>query len=155
MAKERIHVYLSKETIHAVRAISPEPGEFSRVIEELLQLGLSLKNGEVIEQHSLPIIREIVQTELLKAHAQLRSDLRDDHKTEKQEISRGIKESEHRLGDRLAALIVRAIREGGISRRMLFTVLSKEDPELAMAAYEDAKAKVGKELVSRFTEAEA
>ena len=152
MTKERIHVYLSREMIQTVQTLMQRPGEFSAQVEDLLQRGLSLKKGEVIEQQSLPIIREIVQGELLKAHAQLRSDLREDRKMEKQDVSRELKENERRLGDRLAALIIRALREGLISRRMLYALLAKEDPDFAVAAFEDAKTKAGRDIGAKVSD---
>ncbi|WP_376797475.1 hypothetical protein [Thermogemmatispora sp.] len=54
--------------------------------------------------------------------------------------------------DRLAALVIRAIREGGLARRLAYATLAKDDPDFALDAYNDAKAKVGKDLASRFSE---
>ena len=155
--KERFNLYFSSDIATAIRALAGSTRQQSRVAEELIRLGLSLKNGEVIAQRSLPVIHEIVETALLKTQAQLRTDLREEMLNQNQESKADIiaemKARERRSDDRLASLIIRAIREGGISRRMLFTYLAKDDAQFAMEVYDDAKAKVGKDIATRFNEA--
>lgn len=159
MSKQRIHLYLSEELIEALHLLAPQNGGISTLAEELLQAGLSLKRGETIEQQSLPVIRDILDLALTRTEVQLRIDLREEIQRQNQESKTDIiaemKARERRSDDRLASLIIRAIREGGISRRMLFTYLAKEDAQFAMEVYEDARAKVGKEIATRFNEAGA
>ena len=156
MAKERIHLYLPSELIQALQLLAPQEGGISSLAEDLLQAGLSLKRGETIEQQSLPVIREIIETALRNTQAQLHTNLREEMHRQNQEgkadIIAEMKARERRSDDRLASLIIRAIREGGISRRMLFTYLAKDDSQFAMEVYEDAKAKVGKDIATRFNE---
>ena len=52
--------------------------------------------------------------------------------------------------DRLASLIVRAVRDAGIIRRLLYALVAKTfGLEFAQEAYENAKAKSGQELATR------
>lgn len=156
MAKERIHLYLPSDLIQALQTLAPQNGGTSALAEELLRAGLSLKKGEIIEQQSLPVIRDIMENTLSKALAQLHLDLKNQIRTELRQEEASIiaemKARERRSDDRLAGLIIRAIREGGISRRMLFTYLAKEDSQFAMEVYEDALAKVGKDIATRLNE---
>jgi len=128
-------------------------------IEELIQQETARRQGELIESTMLPILREMIQQEFLRVIAQLHTQLREEIHRENQESQASIvaemKSRERRSDDRLASLIIRAIREGGISRRMLFTYLAKEDSQFAMEVYEDARAKVGKDIATRFNEAPA
>lgn len=121
-------------------------------IEELVQHEAARRKGELIETKTLPVVREIIQQELLRAMAQLQTDLREEIQHEEAGIIAEMKARERRSDDRLASLIIRAIREGGISRRMLFTYLAKDDAKFAMEVYEDAKAKVGKDIATRLNE---
>jgi hypothetical protein len=178
--KERMNLYFSPDIAAVIRELAgshrqqsqvaeeliraglslpdrpPQTGRGVEVAEELIRAGLSLKSGEVIAQRSLPVIHEIIENALLKAQAQLRTDLREEMQSQNQESKADIiaemKARERRSDDRLASLIIRAIREGGISRRMLFTYLAKDDAQFAMEVYDDAKAKVGRDIATRFNE---
>jgi hypothetical protein len=58
----------------------------------------------------------------------------------------------HRSDDRIAKLVVRAVRDAGISRRLIIAHLSKAyGPDFARSAYESAKEDAGKELASKAT----
>lgn len=132
-------------------------------LEELIRQEAARRRGEVIDATVLPVLREVIQQEFLNVISQLHTDLReeirrqhvnlqDELRHEEAAIIAEMKARERRSDDRLAGLIIRAIREGGISRRMLFTYLAKEDSQFAMEVYEDAKAKVGKDIATRFNE---
>ena len=113
------------------------------VTDELLTRAIALRRGQTIEEQSLPIIREIVQTELRKASAQQRQDLRADMQLEFSSVSRA-------SDNRLAALIIRTLRDTSIVRRLTYSLLSRSfGPDFAAKAYNDAKEKAGKELASR------
>src|SRR5258708_36867120 len=109
MQKDRLNIYVNPTLSATIRELAGhEEQKISKLAEELLELGLSLKRGEIIEQQSLPVIRDIVQTELRKTAAQLRSDLREDMALEfTNEFKAVIRKSDNRL----AALIVRAVRD--------------------------------------------
>ena len=105
--------------------------------------------GRVIEQHSLPVISEIIETKLRKATAQLRTDLREDMQLE---IIEQIKTITRNSDNRLASLIVRAVRDTGIIRRLLYALVAKtHGAAFATEAYESAREKAGQELASRVT----
>jgi len=106
----------------------------------LLEQGIARLRGEIVEQQALPIIREIVATELRKTKAELRQDFHDDLRTE-------LKEHAQRSDNRLAALIVRAIRESGIAWRLVYSLMARQTSTgITREAYEDAKAKAGASL---------
>ncbi len=121
-----------------------------------LRQEVARRNGELIEGKLLPILREMIQQEFHRVIAQLHTDLQEDFsritKWHTDSLRDEAKYRERQNTDRLAALTIRAIREGGISRRMLFSYLSKEDHQFAMEVYEDAIAKVGKDLAKRLDE---
>lgn len=132
-------------------------------VEELVQREAARRRGELIDAAILPVLREVIQQEFLRVISQLETDLREalrrqqvsvqeELRHEEAAITAEMKARERRSDDRLASLIIRAIREGGISRRMLFTYLAKEDHTFAMEVYEDAIAKVGKDLAKRLDE---
>ena len=132
-------------------------------MEELVQKEAARRRGEIIDAAILPVLREVIQQEFLRAISQfltdLREELRREHVSLREELRHEeasiiaeMKARERRSDDRLAGLIIRAIREGGISRRMLFTYLAKDDSQFAMEVYKDAKAKVGKDIATRFNE---
>jgi len=117
------------------------------IADELLALGIATKRGEVIEQQSLPVIRDIVQTELRKTLAQQRSDLREDMGLE---FTNKLKALQRASDNRLAALMVRALRDSNIARRLIYAMLARtHGPDFALRAYEDAKEKAGKEIARR------
>lgn len=110
-------------------------------------MGLSIKKGEIIEQQSLPVIRDIVQSEVRKALAQLRTDLREDMRLE---FTNEMKALARASDNRLAALLVRAIRDSNVARRLIYANLARSHgPDFANRAYEDAKQKAGKDLARR------
>ncbi|WP_126602037.1 hypothetical protein [Dictyobacter aurantiacus] len=146
MKKERLNIYLDPALRAAIRDLAGSDGHSSQVAEELLRLGLGLKKGETIEQQSLPVIRDLLQYEMRKSLSQLRNELREDMQLE---ILNEMKAVTRRSDDRLASLIVRAIREGGLSRRMIYALLARDDAQFALHVYDDARVKVGKDLAAR------
>lgn len=122
-------------------------GSITDVGEELLRLGLAQRRGETIQSESLPVIRELVQTELKKTVAQIRMEIREDMQTD---ILSTIKDQARRSDDRLAALIVRTVRSSGIGQRMLYSLIAKlVNPTFAQQMYETAREQVGRELSNK------
>jgi gamma-glutamylcysteine synthetase len=118
-------------------------------IEDYIRKDMAAHRGEIIEQQSLPVISEIVDTKLRKALAQLRADIREDMQLD---ILEATKTMMRNSDNRLAGLIVRAVRDAGIIRRLLYALVAKTfGPEFARDAYENAQAKAGQELASRTT----
>jgi gamma-glutamylcysteine synthetase len=119
------------------------------LIEELIRKDMAVHHGESVEQHSLPVISEIIETRLRKATAQLRTDLREDMQLE---IIEQIKTITRNSDNRLASLIVRVVRDSGIIRRLLYALVAKTHGAVfATEAYESAREKAGQELASRIT----
>jgi hypothetical protein len=118
-------------------------------IEDYIWKDMAANRGEIVEQQSLPVISEIVDTTLRKYTAQLRADLREDMRID---ILEPMKMVSRNSDDRLASLIVRTVRDSGIIRRLLYALVAKTfGPEFAQEAYENAKARSGQELATRTT----
>ena len=148
MEKKRLDVWIPAGLRDYVeQEAGREDRPMNALAGELLAHAIAHRRGEVIEQQSLPIIREIIQTELRKATAQLRTDLREDLQLE---IVAEIKSLGRRSDDRLAALLVRAIRDAQISRRLVFTLLARTfGTQFATEAYDNAREKTGQDLAAR------
>ena len=115
-------------------------------IEDYIRKDMAAHRGEVVEQQSLPVISELVETALRKYAAQLRIDLRNDMQIE---IVEQFKTISRNSDNRLAGLIVRAVRDAGIIRRMLYALVAKtHGADFASEAYENAREKAGQELFS-------
>src|SRR6266496_2913146 len=118
-------------------------------IEDYIRQDMAVHHGEIVEQQSLPVISETIEAKLRKATAQLRTDLRNDMQLE---MIEQIKTITRNSDNRLASLIVRAVRDAGIIRRLLYALMAKTfGPEFARDAYENAQAKAGQELAARTT----
>jgi gamma-glutamylcysteine synthetase len=118
-------------------------------IEDYIRQHMAVHHGEIVEQHSLPVISEILETRLRKATAQLRSDLREDMQLE---MIEQLKTITRNSDNRLASLIVRTVRDTGIIRRLLYALVAKtHGAAFATEAYESAREKAGQELASRVT----
>lgn len=150
-AGKRFDVWLPSDLYDALSAQSAQEKRPMRaIVEEYVRAGIARQRGEVLEQQSIPVIREAIASEVGKANVQLYNGLRDFLRTE---FTAEMKGQEKKRDDRLAALIVRAIREGGIARRMLYTQLSHlKSPQYAGEIYRDAAEKTGKELARPFRE---
>jgi len=142
MQRKRLDVQIATERYDYIKDESDRTGvPMNMIADELLSMGIAVKRGEVIEQQSLPVIREIVQTELRKANAQLRADLREDMQLE---FIGEIKALLRAHSDRLAALIVRTFRHANITQRLAYALLSKSHgTEFARRAFEDARHRTG------------
>jgi hypothetical protein len=145
MQKDRLNIYVNPTLSATIRELAGnEEQRISKVAEELLEIGLSVKRGEMIEQQSLPVIREIVQSELRKATAQLRMDVREDMSLE---FTNEIKALTRASDNRLAALLVRIGRDVGTAYRLAFTLLAEtKNPSFAKATLDYARAQAGAEL---------
>jgi hypothetical protein len=118
-------------------------------IEALIRQDMAVRSGEIIEQDSLPVISEIVEAKLQKHFAHFRTDLRQDMQFE---ILEPVKTVIRSSDNRLAGLIVRAVRDAGIIRRFLYALVAKQfGAAFAKEAHHDAKEKAGQELAARTT----
>ena len=150
MGEKQLNVWIDSDLkVALAERAKREKKSVTDLTEEILRQDMARQNGEIIEQQALPIIRDIVTTEVRKGMAQLLGDLRDELH---QDLLEEIKTVSRHSDDRLAKLVVRAIRDAGISRRLVVAHLSKAyGPDFARSAYESAKEDAGKELASKAT----
>jgi hypothetical protein len=144
-AGKRFDVWLPSDLYDALSAQSEQEGRPMRaIVEEYVRAGMARTRGEELEQRALPLMREIVSTELRKANAQLYTKLSEGLQAD---LLAEIKTQGRRSDDRLAALSLRAIREGGIAWRLVYALIARQlSPTIAGEAYQDAKAKAGESL---------
>jgi hypothetical protein len=122
------------------------------VVAELIRQERAREQGEVVEQQSLPVLQEMMRLEVRQALAEHRREVREDRLLELDEqrdyLRRGF--------DRMAALIVHAIRNGGIGRRLSYSLLAKAyGSTFAQSAFEDAKEKAQRELAPKAMQEDA
>ncbi len=116
------------------------------LIADFIRQERAREQGEVVEQQSLPVLQEIMRQEIRQALAEHRREVRDDRALEQTEQRDYLRKG----FDRMAALIVHAIRNAGIDRRLAYSVLAKAyGPSFAQVAFEDAKEKTQKELAPK------
>jgi hypothetical protein len=146
--RKRLDVHIDEERYEYIKGVSDRSGTPMNVIaDELLAIGIAVKRGEVIEQQSLPVIREIVDTSLRKHLARQRETIREDMQLE---FTNEIKAISRASDNRLAALIVKTLRDANIARRLMYTILAKAyGSQFAMTAYEDASQKAGRDIAHR------
>jgi|SRR6266699_4127068 len=148
MADQRLNMWIPEElkVYLAERAKNEERG-MNQIVVDLIRQEMARQQGAVVEQQSLPVIREIVQTELRKALAQQRSDLREDMNLE---FTNELKALTRASDNRLAALMVRGLRDSNVARRLTYAMLARtHGPDFANRAYEDAREKAGRDLARR------
>jgi hypothetical protein len=145
MPDKQLNVWIRSDLREAIKEVAEREGRtMTALVEEFLAQGIARLRGEVIEQQSLPVVREAIQSEIGHANVQLYHALRELLRTE---FLDELKAVEKKGDDRLAALLVRAIREGGIARRMIYPLLARIVSEsFAATAYQDAVEKTGKDL---------
>jgi gamma-glutamylcysteine synthetase len=146
----QLNIWISVEAKRYLEERFKQEGRhFNEQIEDYIRKDMAVHRGEIMEQQSLPVISEIVDTTLRKYTAQLRADLREDMQLD---ILEAMKTMMRNSDNRLASLIVRAVRDAGIIRRLLYALVAKTfGPEFARDAYENAQAKAGQELAARTT----
>ncbi|QBD82446.1 hypothetical protein EPA93_43315 [Ktedonosporobacter rubrisoli] len=145
--RKRLDVYVKSELRDFISEESERSGRpMNAIVEEILTQALAKSRGELIEQQSLPVIRELLFSALRKHKVELRQELREDLRMEVVDV---VKEGLRRSTDRLAALLVRSVRDSAMIRRLMYTLLAKSvSVEFAQKAYKDAQEKAGQELSS-------
>ncbi|QBD80456.1 hypothetical protein EPA93_32585 [Ktedonosporobacter rubrisoli] len=148
MADKRVDAWIPEELKQylAERAERENRG-MNGLLADLIRQEQAREQGSIIEQQSLPIIREIVSSELRQQLAGVRRQLREEIVSE---VTDEVKDTSLKHANRLAGLIVRTARDSAIARRLLYVVLAKAyGPDFALKAYEDAREKAGQELAKR------
>jgi len=147
MALTQLNVWIPEELKNyiAQRAQAENRG-MNAIISELIQQDIARRDNQFVESNNLTVLREALSAEIRQAHAQLRRDLREDreHETERLQVQF------RKQIDRLAGLTVNAIRNGSITRRLTYVILSKAyGTSFATRAYEDAREKAHQELLPK------
>ena len=136
---EELKNYLAQRSDHEGRGMNV-------IVAELIRRDMVQRQGEIVADNSLAVLREMVSAEMRQAHAQLRRDLRDDHEQEQETQNEWFKKQ----FDRLAGLMVMSVRNGGIARRLIYTLLSKTyGSSFAKSVYDHAKEKAQDELLPK------
>jgi hypothetical protein len=137
MSKERFAIRISPDLRRRLDDQAAHNGGITALAERYFAEGLARDSGELVEQNSLPAIREAVRSEVQICMDQLY-----------ERLSQDLQQSARKSDDRLAALIVKAARSAGIAQRMLFSLASKlVNNDFAMKIWESAKEQTGKALV--------
>lgn len=114
------------------------------LIERYIADGLARDNGTIIETSALPHIREAVREEVNGLLAQV-----------SQRLTADLTKAARRTDDRLAALIVKAVRHAGLAQHMMFALLSKlAGRSFADQTFAHARETIGKELARKSQEEE-
>src|SRR5690348_5847173 len=118
MADKRLDAWIPEELKNYLyeRAERENKG-MNVIIADLIRQEQAREQGAIIEQQSLPIIQEIVRSELRLQLAELRRHLQDDMAFE---VTTRLKEVLLKNTNRLAALIMRPARDSAVVRRMVF-----------------------------------
>jgi uncharacterized protein YehS (DUF1456 family) len=147
-AVQQLNVWIKKETKAALaQQAKLEQRSMAAIVEELIQHSTSHEQAELVERQSLPLIREVVVTEIRKALAQHRLDLGEDMQMV---ILEAVKLCIHQSVEQLTRLIGRAVHVGVINRRLTHTLMSHAyGEEIAAQADEDAAGNTGKQMPSR------
>jgi hypothetical protein len=134
-----------KDQLEQWKQHESKPG-MNVIIEELIKAEMARRSGKIVEQESLPVIREIVRAEVREATAELRRELRLDREIEQTAQRDYLRKS----FDRIAALTIHAIRNSGFAQRFGYALLARlVSVEFAQKAHEDAKKKVERQLLPR------
>jgi hypothetical protein len=123
MPEVQLNVWIDqqyKDQLERWKRDDNKPG-MNVIIEELIEAEIARRSGKVVEQQSLPVIQEIVRSEVREATAQLRRELRLDRELEQTELRDYLRKS----FDRLAGLSVQAIRNSGIAFRLAYSLVAE------------------------------
>jgi hypothetical protein len=157
MIRKRLDANIPAD-LHA--ALNDQAREQNRTVTNVaigyLRAGIARDKGEVIEQQSLPVLREIVQSELAKAIAQLQAGLREEFGRQLREVQSELKRLNAQNTSRLAALQVKSLREAGVARRLV-TMLAETSVSTTFSqeALERARAETGRDLATALQQSES
>ncbi|MDQ6662506.1 MAG: hypothetical protein M3Z24_16270 [Chloroflexota bacterium] len=144
----QLNIWIKNETKAAlVQQAKLEHRSMATIVEELIQQYTSQQQADVVERQSLPLIREVIVTEIRKALAQHRLDLSEDMRIV---VLDAIKLYIHQSVEQLARIVGRAVRVGMINRRLIHALMSRAyGEEFASQADEEAAGDTGKQVPSR------
>lgn len=136
MPKERFDIRISADLRRRLDDQAAHHGGITALAERYFEEGLARESGELVEQSSLPAIREAVRSEFNACMDQLY-----------ERLSRDLQQSARKSDERLAALIIKAARSAGITQRMLFSLTSKlVSNDFALKVWDAASEQTSKAL---------
>jgi hypothetical protein len=143
--RKRLDVYVKADLRDFVYEESERTGKpLNATTDELLEVAIAFKRGEIIEQQSLPVISDIVYTALRRHRAELRAELKEDMHMEVVDV---LRETIRKATDRVVKLNIRTLRDTIVIRRLVYTIIAKAyGKEFARSIFEDARDKAGQEL---------
>src|SRR5579884_4043849 len=124
--RKRLDVQIDEGHYNYIKRMSNTSGVPMNVIaNELLTLGIAVKQGEVIEQQSLPILRDAIDTSIRKHISRQSESIREDIRLEIANELNELKEITRASNHKLAALVVKTLRDANLARRLLYQLLAK------------------------------
>lgn len=147
METKQLNIWIDEEyRDYIAKRASDEHCGMNKIISDLIRDDIARRSGEFTQNANLAVFQEMLAKELYQTHAQLRQQLREDHAEEREDVQAYFKKQ----FDRLAGLTVSSIRNGGVARRLIFTLLAKaHGGPFAREAYEHAEKKTNEELAPR------
>ena len=147
MPDKQLNVWIAEELrSYVAQRAEQEHRGMNLIIADLIRADMARRQGQLAEQSSLAVVREIVASELQKSSAQLRRDLREDREYEAESAREWVKKQL----DRLAGLMVMSVRNGSITRRLTYALLSKaHGSDFAQKAYDHAREKAHADLLPK------
>lgn len=147
MGTRQLNVWIQEDLRgYVAKRAEKEERHMNDIVAELIQNDIARHDTQFVEQNSLLVIQELVAAEVRRAHAQLRYDLREDWQQETASFIRRIQ----RYYDRQLDLLVIAVRNSSMIRRLVYASLSKAyGSDFARTVYENAKEKTQEELAPK------
>lgn len=149
--RKRLDVQIDGKHYDYIKSVSDTSGvPMNSIANELLALGIAVRQGEVIEQQSLPILRDAIDTSIRKHISRQSESLREAIRLEIANELDELKEISRASNTKLAALVVKTLRDANIARRLLYHLLAKAYGDaFALATYEDTSLKASRDITYR------
>jgi hypothetical protein len=143
--RKKLDVFISEDIREYISETAHKEGKYLyNVTEDFLRETIARRQGTVMEQQSLPVIREIVQQELLQAMTQQRLAWKEDMQ---HLIVEQVKTTARKGDDRIVSFLVRLLRDSGIIRRLVYALLLHFIGEKnALDVYHTAQERAGRDL---------
>ena len=144
---KQLNVWIDEDLREYVQQCAEEERcGMNRIVERLIQKDKAERSGLLAEASTLDVVRGIIASEVQKANAQLRLELREDREYADESLREWLKKQTDRLG----GLVVMAVRHASMGRRLTYSFLSKtHGTTFAKEAYENARVKVREELLPK------
>jgi|SRR5579859_1509593 len=157
--EKQLNVWIDEQMKEALtRRAQQKALSVKQLIQYMISQEVAEYQAEIMEKQALPMIRDLVQSELRKALDQHLGKLQEDFHTEivlpmKKTIRQSNERTSKHISERIAALSVRTVRDGSINRHLIYAHLAKSHGSVfAREAYEHAKEKAIRELEARSAE---